>query len=255
MAPTPVALVTGAGRRLGYETSCALLARGFRVFALYRTATDELDKLVRQGATALQVDLSNQSDVQAVIHNVLQQTDRLDALVNNASGFERDATDGGRQLAEQSSQLFQVNSVAPMQLMHGLSDILKKTGAKNQRPTLIVNITDIFAEKPNPAFAAYCSSKAALANLTLSYAALLAPHVRVNAIMPGPIGFLPTHTSEQKQQVLGETLLGREGGFHSVVMQILSLLDNDYITGAQIPVDGGRRLAQGMAHNADGNPG
>lgn len=255
MSRTPVALVTGAGRRLGYETSSALLARGFKVFALYRSQTADLDTLVQQGATALHVDLADPDAVQAGIDDVLEQTDRLDVLVNNASGFERDATDGGLKLAEQSRYLFQVNSTAPMQLMHGFAARLKETGQDNQRPSLVVNITDIFAEKPNPAFAAYCASKAALANLTLSYAALLAPHVRVNAIMPGPIGFLPTHTNDQKQQVLGETLLGREGSFHSVVTQILSLLDNDYITGAQIPVDGGRRLAQGMPHNMDGNPG
>ena len=247
----PVAVITGAGRRLGYELASALLDRDFQVFAVYRTETDDLKSLIRRGATAIQTDLEDQPSVGACIEEILKRSDRLDVLINNASSFTRDITNDDIKLAEQSRHFFQVNSTAPMQLMHGFSETLKNTGRRNHRPTLVVNITDIFADKPNPAFAAYCASKAALANLTLSYAALLAPHVRVNAIMPGPIGFLPSHTDDQKQQVLGETLLGREGGFHSVVMQVLSLLDNDYITGASIPVDGGRRLAQGMPHNTD----
>src|SRR5699024_12749878 len=108
---------------------------------------------------------------------------------------------------------------------------------------LIVILTDSFVEIPFPAFAAYCASKAALSNLTLSYARSLAPHVRVTAIMLGPIQFLPDHTEQQRASVLAETPLAREGGFGSVVLQLLALLDNDFMTGALIPVDGGRRLA------------
>ena len=72
---------------------------------------------------------------------------------------------------------------------------------------------------------------------------MLAPEVRVNAIMPGPVCFLPDHTAEDQARVLSETLLAREGGFDCVVQQILALLDNHFMTGALIPVDGGRRLA------------
>ncbi|MFL1456644.1 SDR family NAD(P)-dependent oxidoreductase [Marinobacter sp. GN3S48] len=253
MSTAPVAVVTGAGRRLGYEISAALIKRGYRVFALYRTPTDDVNHLVREGATALQVDLGDPEALQARIDEIARDTANVSLLVNNASTFETDAEDP-RERAAQASYLFQANSTAPMQLMHGLSVPLEQAALAFGRPSLVVNITDIFAERPNPLYSAYCASKAALANLTLSYAALLAPNVRVNAIMPGPIGFLPRHTDSQRQQVLSETLLAREGGFHSVVLQLLALVDNDFITGAQIPVDGGRRLAQGMVSDVKGNP-
>ncbi len=253
MEAAPVAVVTGAGRRLGYEISKALLERGYDLVALYRTRTDEFDHLIQLGAKALQVDLGDPEALQARIDEILDKTTSISLLVNNASEFEKDA---GRpeKLAAQAARLFQVNSTAPMQLMYNLSDPLKRAAVESGRSSLIVNITDIFTERPNPNFGAYCASKAALANLTLSYAALLAPEIRVNAIMPGPIGFLPSHSDIQRRQVLSETLLAREGGFHHVVLQLLALIDNDFITGAQIPVDGGRRLAQGMASHLDNSP-
>ncbi|AZT85549.1 SDR family NAD(P)-dependent oxidoreductase [Marinobacter sp. NP-4(2019)] len=252
MSAAPVAVITGAGRRLGYEVSLALVERGYRVFALHRTHTEEVDHLIRQGVTALQVDLADPDAVQARIDDIVRATTSVSLLVNNASAFETDA-ENPQERPAQAARLFQTNSTAPMQLMHGLAPALETAAREYGRPSLIVNITDIFTERPNPLYGAYCASKAALANLTLSYAALLAPDVRVNAIMPGPIGFLPRHTDSQRQQVLSETLLAREGGFHSVVMQVLALLDNDFITGAQIPVDGGRRLAQGMARHGQGS--
>lgn len=239
---TPVAVVTGAGRRLGFYTCQALLDRGYRVFALYRTATDEIDQLAARGATPLTVDLADPGSVDRGLDHIRRQTSQVHLLVNNASEFTADEEDEAS-LASQAARLCQINSIAPMMLMAGLSDCLRAGCTSPTEPTLVVNITDIFVEKPNPKFAAYCASKAALSNLTLSYARSLAPEVRVNAIMPGPIGFLPDHTAEDQTRVLSETLLAREGGFDSVVQQIIALLDNQFMTGALIPVDGGRRLA------------
>lgn len=239
---TPVAVVTGAGRRLGFHTCQALLDRGYRVFALYRTATNEIGQLQERGAIPLAVDLADPASVDRGLDDIRRQTSQVHLLVNNASEFTADEKESGA-LARQAARLFQVNSTAPMMLMAGLSDCLRAGCTSVTAPTLVVNITDIFVEKPNPKFAAYCASKAALSNLTLSYARSLAPEVRVNAIMPGPVRFLPDHTEEDQASVLSETLLAREGGFDSVVQQIIALLDNHFMTGALIPVDGGRRLA------------
>lgn len=238
----PVAVVTGAGRRLGYYTCQALLERGYRVFALYRTGTDEVKALERSGAEALTVDLADPASVEQVLDTIRARTSRIHLLVNNASEFTPDSRDD-EELARQAARLFQINSTAPMVLMAGLANCLRAGCDSPAEPTLVVNITDIFVEKPNPKFAAYCASKAALSNLTLSYARMLAPDVRVNAIMPGPIRFLPDHTEAEQASVLAETLLAREGGFDSVVQQIIALLDNYFVTGALIPIDGGRRLA------------
>lgn len=220
----------------------ALLERGYRVFALYRSKTDDLLQLADRGAITLKADLADPDSLDRAIANILQQSEAVHLLVNNASEFTADEADQ-QALARQASRLFQVNSAAPMILMAGLAGALRQGCSDNSAPTLVINITDIFVEKPNPKFAAYCASKAALSNLTLSYARMLAPEVRVNAIMPGPVCFLPDHTAEDQARVLSETLLAREGGFDCVVQQILALLDNHFMTGALIPVDGGRRLA------------
>lgn len=253
-ASSPLAVVTGGARRLGYHVSQALLDRGYRLFVLYRSRTRELEQLERRGAESFQADLANPLNVQQVLQHINNRTSCVDLLVNNASEFYPDVADTA-DLAAQANRLFQINSTAPLMLMHGLESQLKRAARERGASALIVNITDIFTERPNPRFAAYCASKAALSSLTLSYAGKLAPDVRVNAIMPGPIGFLPSHTESQKQQVLSETLLAREGGFKSVVVQLLALIDNDYMTGARIPVDGGRHLAQGMATQIDGDAG
>ncbi|PAV27061.1 dihydromonapterin reductase/dihydrofolate reductase [Tamilnaduibacter salinus] len=240
MATQQVAVVTGGGRRLGHDTSQALIDRGYHVIVVYRTRTAELEQLEAQGARSFQADLANPADVDALI-GTLSREERIDLLVNNASEFTPDP-EGHEALAEATMRLYQINAAAPILLMAGLSDALLRAGT-DLAPSLIVNITDIFTEKPNPRFASYCASKAALSNATLSYARSLAPRVRVNAIMPGPIRFLPDHTDEQRDSVISETLLAREGGFEAVVTQLLAMVDNHFMTGALVPVDGGRRLA------------
>ena len=212
------------------------------MFALYRSATDEIGQLTERGAIPLAMDLADPASIDQGLAYIRSQTAEVHLLVNNASEFTADEA-GEEALARQAARLFQINSTAPMMLMAGLSECLRAGCTSPTNATLVVNITDIFVEKPNPKFAAYCASKAALSNLTLSYARLLSPMVRVNAIMPGPIRFLPEHTEEDQATVLAETLLAREGGFDSVVQQIIALLDNQFMTGALIPVDGGRRLA------------
>jgi len=233
----PVAAVTGANRRLGLAIARALLDRGYRVLALYRTRTAELDALARQGALTYAVDLEDRQSLLATVSAICNGHPRINLLVNNASRFEPDPADPIAR-AELYESLYRINVLAPHLLTEGLKEALAAAGDAQ-----VINITDIYAEKPNPRFAAYCSTKAALANLTLSHARSLAPGIRVNAIMPGPIKFLPTHQAAEKQAVMDETLLAREGGFGAVVKMLLALVDNDFITGAAIPVDGGRRLA------------
>lgn len=233
----PLAAVTGANRRLGLELSRALLERGYQVLALYRTQTPEISALLSQGALGYRLDLDDRQSLLATVETIRHNHPSLDLLVNNASRFEPDPPDLSA-TAQLHEALYRVNVVAPHLLIEGLKDRLAASGKG-----LVVNITDIYAEKPNPRYSAYCATKAALANLTLSLAQTLAPSVRVNAIMPGPIKFLPSHGAAEKATVIGETLLGREGGFTPVVKMLLALIDNDFMTGAAVPVDGGRRLA------------
>ena len=111
-------------------------------------------------------------------------------------------------------------------------------------PADIIHITDINVENPTPDFDIYGSTKAGLHNMTLALAKKFGPEIKVNAVAPGPVLFTQAHSDEVRQQILAETLLGKEGGPEPVYLAVKSLLMNPFITGASIPVDGGRRLSK-----------
>lgn len=228
------AFITGAGRRLGLAICHALLDDGYQVIAHYHSSSDGVQELVNRGAQALQANLADLTQVHRLITQLQQTTERLDLLVNNASCFF-----DNQQVAESDEHLvavFNVHTLAPYLIINELSPKL----AKHQGN--VINITDIYVDSPNPNYVAYCAAKAGLANLTQSFAKKLAPAVRVNAIQPGPILFLPEHGSDYRQHVLNETPLQLEGGLEPVIHALRFLRDNAFITGEAIKVDGGRSL-------------
>ncbi|MGQ4275634.1 SDR family NAD(P)-dependent oxidoreductase [Pseudidiomarina sp. E22-M8] len=231
----PVALITGAGRRFGFELAKALLAEGYRVLAHYNSSREGVAELEELGALGLQADLTDQQAIEQLVIDVKQSTQRLDLLVNNASCFY----DNERVNADPQAlaAVFQVHVQAPYQLIHGLSELLAAHG-----DGAVINITDIYTDSPATGYIAYCAAKAGLANLTQSFAKQLAPKVRVNGIQPGPILFLPEHDSEHRDKVLAETPLKVEGGLEPMIQAVRFLRDNPFVTGEFIKVDGGRAL-------------
>ncbi len=231
----PVALITGAGRRFGFELAKALLEEGYRIFAHYNTSRDGIDELESRGAIGIQADLTNHQAVLALIATVKEQTNRLDLMVNNASVFvQNPAVDDDPKLL---AAMFEVHVQAPYLLITQLREQLETSDN-----ALVVNITDIYTDSPSTDYIAYCAAKAGLANLTLSFAKQLAPKVRVNGIQPGPILFLPEHDNEHKNSVLAQTPLKVEGGLQPMIQTVRFLRDNPFITGEFIKVDGGRAL-------------
>jgi len=159
----------------------------------------------------------------------------VDVLINNASKFEDDLAapeDWGKQYTE----FFNVHMLFPAIISQALCNLSKD----EHTTSLILNITDIFVENPSEKSSLYCSTKAGLENLSLSMAKKYAPNIRVNTIKPGPIKFLETHSDIEKVNVLNETLLSFEGGYLPIFQAVEFLMDNNYITGTSINVDGGR---------------
>lgn len=233
------ALVTGAGRRLGYELARYWLAQGWQVIAHFRSATEEVDTLQALGAITLQADFENPLEVLALAENIKKNVPHLDLIVHNASCFYKESDDLDVNLQAMDA-FYQVHMKAPYALNLALENLLKATPYPNAD---IIHVTDIFADRPNAVFTAYCASKAGLANLSLSFAKRFAPKIKVNAIQPGPVKFLDSHTEAAKAAVLRETLLGREGGFEPVIQMIAAIVANPFVTGAAYKVDGGRSLA------------
>lgn len=228
------ALITGAGRRFGLALAHALLDDGYQVFAHYNTSKAGVHELEQRGAIALQANLADLTQVQHLIAAVQEHTPRLHLLINNASCFFDNATVDAN--LEQLTNVLHVHTAAPYLLIRDLQPQLTQANGN------VINITDIYVDSPATDYVAYCAAKAGLASMTLAFAKKLAPAVRVNAIQPGPILFLPEHNSEHRQKVLTETPLRLEGGLEPMIATVRFLRDNPFITGESIKVDGGRAL-------------
>ncbi|MEZ6966710.1 MULTISPECIES: SDR family oxidoreductase [Aeromonas] len=230
------ALVTGCGRRLGFYLCEQLVAAGWRVTGSYRSERPELARLRELGVELVQADFGCEEEVSRLIEVLATHRD-LGLVIHNASAFESQAADPAAQLA-QFEQYYRVHMAAPFQLNRALAPQL----ARNDNAS-IIHITDIYIHAPPPHFASYVATKAGAHSLAMSFARELAPAVRVNTIEPGPILFLDEHDDAWRQQVLARTPLAREGGLEPIWQAVQLLMQNSYMTGASIKVDGGRALA------------
>ena len=106
----------------------------------------------------------------------------------------------------------------------------------------VINIADVAGELIWPAYLPYSVSKAALIAVNRGLAKTYAPEIQVNAIAPGPVLFPEHYTEEQKKAAVGRTLLKRAGSPIDIVNAVIFLIENDYITGEIIHVDGGRHI-------------
>ncbi|MFM2485301.1 SDR family oxidoreductase [Celerinatantimonas yamalensis] len=231
------AFITGIGHRLGFYLALRLIDQGYTVSGQYRSERDTLAKLSSQGVTLYQADFTKWDSL-CQLAEQLSPLPRLDLLVHNASAFYPTQDDPQAQ-AQDMAKFAAVHMQAPLLLTETLSDALKAG-----EDSCIVALTDIYIHHPNPRLHAYCASKAGLDNLMQSYALRLAPEVRVNCIEPGPILFLDEHDSAYRQQILDRTPLQCEGGLEPIWQALAMIIQNRYLTGARIAVDGGRSVAQ-----------
>lgn len=237
----PVALVTGAARRIGACVASTLHARGCEVIVHYHNSADDAGQLVaglnaqRPGsARALQADLTARDGPQRLAEQVLALTPRLAVLVNNASRFY--PTPVGEIEFSQWQDLMGSNARGPLFLTQYLHRALDG-GA-------VVNILDIHARRPMSGHTVYCMAKAALEMMTLSLARELAPRVRVNGVSPGAILWPEQDDDEQvRQEILSRVALGKLGRAQDIADAVAYLaLDAPYVTGQVLAVDGGRSL-------------
>ncbi|QXB56183.1 SDR family oxidoreductase [Aeromonas sp. FDAARGOS 1415] len=230
------ALVTGCGRRLGFYLCEQLVTAGWQVTGSYRSERPELAHLRALGVELVKADFAREGEVDGLIAALAPYQD-LALVIHNASAFEPQADEQSAQLA-QFEQFYRVHMAAPFQLNRALAPRLAQNANAG-----IIHVTDIYIHAPAPRFAAYVSTKAGAHSLAMSFARELAPAVRVNTIEPGPILFLDEHGDEWREQVLAKTPLAREGGLEPIWQAVQLLIQNDYMTGASIRVDGGRSLA------------
>ncbi|MEZ3136098.1 dihydromonapterin reductase [Stutzerimonas kunmingensis] len=227
-------LITGASQRIGLHCAERLLEDGFPVILTYRRERDSIDRLRALGAQALQANFSDEAGITTFISALKQQTDCLRAIVHNASEWRPD-TPG--QEAEAFRQLFQVHMLAPYLINLHCAELLRHGG-----PADIVHIGDDVTRKGSKKHIAYAASKAGLDNLTLSFAASLAPAIKVNGIAPALIQFNPEDDAEYRRKALAKSALGIVPGAEVIYQSLRYLLDNPYVTGTTLTVNGGRHL-------------
>ena len=239
-----VALVTGAGVRVGKAIAHRLANSGARVAVHYRNSETEarefVDEIVSGGGQAdmFQAELSDRSQAESLVPAVVDRFGSLDILINSASVFQDrwfDETDDA-----DWDLNFAVNVTAPFLLSRSMAKHL------DGNPGKIVNLTDWNTTRPKRF--AYGVSKAALGGLTRSLAAALAPSIQVNELGLGaillPVTAAPDEDAELFEKLTSRTPLGRLGTPEEVAQVVMTLVENDYITGETIYVDGGQRLSR-----------
>jgi len=242
--PMKIALVTGAARRIGAAIIRDLHQHGFNVVIHYRSSANdaknlasELNKIRANSAQTIQFDLHQINRFPELIESIVDMWGRLDVIVNNASSFY--PTPFGHIEQAQWEQLFSSNLKGPFFLCQAASAVLK------QARGVIINISDFHASIPMKQYPVYCIAKAGLVMLTKSLARELAPDVRVNAVAPGPVMWpegINACEDDKKQRIIAKTTLKRTGTPKNISQSVLFLINNDYITGQNLSVDGGRIL-------------
>jgi pteridine reductase len=235
-----VALVTGAGRRVGRTIALALGARGMRVVVHYngtRDGAEETARLIASAggrATLEQADLSDPRAAESLVDRVVASNGSLGALINSAAIMRR--TPIGAVSVDDWDAMFAVNVRAPFFLSQRAAPALAASRGA------IVNIADLAAFESWPAYVPHGMTKAAVVQMTRAMARALAPDVRVNAVAPGVVLLPEGWSAEDAEHLRSTTPLARLGTPEDVAHAVIFLLEAEYITGEVIRVDGGRHV-------------
>jgi pteridine reductase len=240
-----VVLITGGAKRVGACISRKLHAHGANLMIHYNTSNKEAKALQaelnlkrKDSVSIIQGDLLNMSVVSSLPAEAIKRFGQLDILINNASTYE--PTEIGNINEDNWQDLIGSNLKAPVFLCQAAAKELKRSKG------CIINITDMHIESPKKGYVVYSVAKAGLVTLTKSLATELSPHVRVNAVAPGPVLWPennPQFDEVYRKRVISQTLLKRIGDPSDIANAVKFLVaDAPFITGHVLAVDGGRSI-------------
>lgn len=229
-------IITGGAQRVGLASALALHDKGYHLVITYRRYRDKIKELEALGISCVQADFAKNEDIAAFIDWVKTKVTNLRAIIHNASDWKAESDEADP--VNLMNQMMQVHVQTPYQLNLALKDCFKPNSAAD-----IIHITDYAVETGSQNHIAYCASKAALANLTLSFATKYAPDIKVNTIAPSLIIFNQGDSQAYKEKTLNKSLLGIEPGTQEIVAAIEFILSSHYMTGRTLKLDGGRHLA------------
>ncbi|WP_339478252.1 dihydromonapterin reductase [Pseudomonas fluorescens] len=227
-------LITGAGQRVGLHCAQRLLEDGYSIIFTYRSDRPGVQTLRDLGAIGVFADFSSEAGILAFIAELHTHTDSLRAIVHNASDWIAE-TPGSE--AEAFNRMVNIHMLAPYLINLHCADLLKQS-----TPADIIHISDDVTRKGSSKHIAYCASKAGLDSLTLSFAARYAPAIKVNGIAPALLLFNPDDDAAYRAKALAKSALGIEPGSEVIYQSLRYLLDNPYVTGTTLTVNGGRHV-------------
>lgn len=234
-------LVTGAGRRVGRAIALRLARAGSNVAVHYNRSAEEAETVAAavraHGVEAfpVQADLADPEATRGLVPAVLERLGRLDVLVNNAAVFPTMKL-GEFDLAAWNHVL-QVNLTAPMMLTYAAEEELRRNRGR------VVNLCDVAVGRPWPDHLGYIVSKGGLETLTKALARALAPEVNVVGVAPGVAAWPPDYSEAFKEHLLERVPAKRAGSPEDIAAAVEYLVTaGDYVTGAILPVDGGRHV-------------
>jgi pteridine reductase len=235
------ALVTGGAKRVGRGIALALAQNGSNILLHFNTSKNEALETAAEirsfGVTCdlCQADLSKTSELRRMTNEIYSKHSSVEILVNSASIFYKTPL---KDVSESAWDSFMsANLKGPFLLSQAIG--LKMFGGQGGK---IIQIADWSGFRPYRDYTPYCVSKGGLLTLTKALARDLAPKVFSNAIAPGPVLLPADFSEEEKQNAIKKTLLGRVGSPQDIASAVLFLLDNDFINGTVLVVDGGRSI-------------
>ena len=235
------ALVTGAAKRVGRVIALQLAQKGAEIVLHYHDSKEDALKTQKEIKSSgvhchlVQADLSKTEHIQRLTRELSQNKIKIDILINSASIFHKTPIDTVTEADWDEFMDTNLKSYFLLSREIGLA-MKKNSGGK------IINIVDWSAFRPYKDYLPYCVSKGGLLTLTKALARDLAPHVCVNAVAPGPVLKPEDLSEEENQMVIQKTPLGRWGKPEDVAYAVSFLVENDYLNGTVLVVDGGRSI-------------
>jgi dihydromonapterin reductase/dihydrofolate reductase len=244
-------LITGGSQRLGLAIAQFLNSDKFaprymdlehqdiqqqvypKVIVTYRHNKPAVEALIAQGIVAIKADFATDAGISDFIKEVKEHTPQLGGIIHNASDWDKETPNAD--LAKLFTNMMQVHASAPYQINLACKGMLI-AGAD------IIHMTDFVQDRGSSKHIAYAASKAALHNLTLSFASLLAPSVKVNSIAPSLLMFNENDDESYKQKALSKSVLGICPGAQEAVNAVAFIFKSTFLTGQVIHLNGGRNI-------------
>jgi len=234
-------IITGGAQRLGLATAFALHQQGYRVAITYRRHRLELDEIQASGIDTIHADFGNENGALNLATTLSSRFGSLRAIIHNASEWIPEGNEHSDESIMQ--RMLNTHVMAPYLVNQQCGKLLTRYGEEHGYAD-VIHMSDYVATTGSKKHIAYAASKAALDNLTLSFASKFAPWVKVNSIAPALLMLKQDDNEAYRQKALKKSLLGIVPGASESVNTIQYILESRFLTGKTIALDGGRHLAR-----------